>query len=380
MPTFARPRSVHTIIWLLLVLQVAVGCASSSHASPSSPATRSAKATAAVASATSASAQAVPNVDAQRYRQLITTLADPAMEGRSGQSEGAKKAQQFIEQQFADTGLKKPFGESYLQPFSIASGLLGKTATSPTAPAKSGSIRVSNIAALLPGEGRLASEVIVIGAHYDHVGFRDSEKGRIVYCGADDNASGACGVLTLANWFAKRCRLKNAPANRRTLLFAAFAGEEVGLLGSRYMATHPETLAGRKVVAMINLDMIGRLDGRIWAWGIDGSDWRCQFVRAAAQRAGMRLQSLGTAFFLSDHMSFYLRNIPALTFSTGLHRDVHKPTDTADKINFSGAVRVLRMMQDVIEQAWVAPSLPPPVSTSQPASQPTTQPATRRAA
>jgi hypothetical protein len=239
-----------------------------------------------------------------------------------------------------------------------------------------------NVVGILDGsDPTLKSETIVIGAHYDHLG-RGGEGSLApregdIHHGADDNASGVAGVLELARIFAAQY-----PRPRRTLVFMAFSGEEEGLLGSNYYVNHP-IVPLAKTVAMINMDMIGRMkDGKLIVGGIGTSqEWRSlvdnanlgftPFIigtgtasSASAVRAvlGVYDPKAGNndkkpQFVLtlsedgygpSDHSSFYAKQIPVLFFWTGTHDDYHKPSDTADKINYPDEARIVGLIAKVI--------------------------------
>ncbi len=203
---------------------------------------------------------------------------------------------------------------------------------------------VRNVVAYLPGE---TDEYVVIGAHYDHLGLGDqhslapSEIGK-PHPGADDNASGTAGVLELARWFASQ------PKQKRGVLFVAFAGEELGLLGSRYYVDHP-ALPLEKAVAMINLDMIGRVrDHKVYVGGSrSGTTFRALLDDVFA-KSGLKADTTGgSEVGSSDHTSFSTKQVPALFFFSGLHSDYHKPSDTWDKIDAPGTARLLDAIADV---------------------------------
>jgi aminopeptidase YwaD len=209
-----------------------------------------------------------------------------------------------------------------------------------------------NVIGILPGsDPQLKREVIVIGAHYDHLG-RGGESSlapnsRAIHHGADDNASGVAGLLELARIFA-------AEPNRlrRTLVFIAFSGEESGLIGSHYYVNHP-ALPLAETVAMLNLDMIGRLkDDKLTIGGIGAAAEFRQLVESlnAAGHGSPRfaLQLNEDGFGPSDHSSFYAKQVPVLFFFTGTHEDYHKPSDTADKINYEGTARVVDFVADIM--------------------------------
>jgi hypothetical protein len=210
---------------------------------------------------------------------------------------------------------------------------------------------VRNVVGLLPGTvPALADETVVIGAHYDHLGrggrsSMDSKLIGQIHNGADDNASGVAGVLELAAAFAR-----DPAPRKRGYLFITFAAEELGLNGSAYWASHP-TRPIDKVIAMLNMDMIGRVrDNQIILGGIGTSPSFPALVDTAAKAAGLELKSTRSGYGASDHTSFYVKNVPVLFFFSGLHSDYHRPTDDWDRINAAGATKVLAMVYDIASQ------------------------------
>lgn len=204
-----------------------------------------------------------------------------------------------------------------------------------------------NVAAVLPGSGKLADEYVIVGAHYDHIGFGRSGRKRL-HPGADDNASGTAGVMMLAKCFSRRAA--DLPTPRRTIVFVTFAGEEIGLRGSRHMVAHPADLGIRReqITAMVNMDMIGRLkDDRLAVWGVDSGKGLRGLVGELGGKSGLKLR-LGGSIGPSDHAAFYTAKVPVVGLITGIHRDMHRPTDTADKINGEGAVKVLRFAETLV--------------------------------
>jgi hypothetical protein len=217
--------------------------------------------------------------------------------------------------------------------------------------------RVNNVLAYLPGK---TNEYIIIGAHYDHLGRGDSNSlapsqiGQI-HPGADDNASGTAGVLELARMFAPlKGRLD------RGILFASFSGEELGLLGSAEWVKEP-TLPLDKCIAMLNMDMIGRIkDNKVYIGGVGtGSTFKSVLEQAQKQsRSDFKIEYSAGGYSASDHTSFVARKIPVLFFFSGLHADYHKPSDTWDKINAPSAAQLLDMVADVALQLVSAPGPP----------------------
>lgn len=207
------------------------------------------------------------------------------------------------------------------------------------------------VGALEGSDPKLKREFIVIGAHYDHLGHggessRDPNSSA-VHHGADDNASGVAGLLELARIFsAEKKQL------RRSVLFIAFSAEESGLIGSNYFVNHPAVPIA-DTVTMLNLDMIGRLrDGKLTIGGVGSSPEFRKLVedlnKGGNPAPGLTLQLSEDGFGPSDHSSFYAKQIPVLFFFTGTHEDYHKPSDTADKINYEGQARVVSFTADIV--------------------------------
>jgi hypothetical protein len=207
---------------------------------------------------------------------------------------------------------------------------------------------VRNVLALLPGtDPAVSSETVIIGAHYDHLGRggRSSMVPKLIgeiHHGADDNASGTAGLIEVA------AALARDPApHGRAYLFIAFAGEEVGLRGSYYWTGHP-TRPLDKSIAMLNMDMIGRMrENRILIGGVGTSPAFPELVQIAAQAAGLQVRTNQSGYGASDHMAFYIKNMPVLFFFSDLHSDYHRPEDTWDKINADGAAKILGMVFDI---------------------------------
>jgi hypothetical protein len=206
---------------------------------------------------------------------------------------------------------------------------------------------VNNVLAWLPGQ---TDEYVILGAHYDHLGrgnvdsLAPSQIGQI-HPGADDNASGTAGVLELARLLApQRGQLK------RSILFMNFAGEELGLLGSAEWVKNP-TKPLAKAVAMINMDMIGRIrDDKVYIGGVGtGSSFKA-VLEQAQKDVPFKIEYSAGGYSSSDHTSFVSKQIPVLFFFSGLHSDYHKPSDTWDKINASSATRLLDMVGSVALQ------------------------------
>ena len=214
---------------------------------------------------------------------------------------------------------------------------------------------VNNVLAWLPGQ---TDEYVIVGAHYDHLGrgnfdsLAPSQIGQI-HPGADDNASGSAGVLELARLLApQRGQLK------RSILFMDFAGEELGLLGSAAWVQNP-TRPLAKAVAMINMDMIGRIkDDKVYIGGVGTGSTFKAVLEQAQKDAPFKIEYSASGYSSSDHTSFVTKKIPSLFFFSGLHSDYHKPSDTWDKINAPSAARLLDMVASVAVQLANATDAP----------------------
>ena len=205
---------------------------------------------------------------------------------------------------------------------------------------------VHNVGAYLPGD---TDEYVILGAHYDHLGLGEQfslapSLAGTVHPGADDNASGTAGVIELANWFS------HEPKHKRGILFLTFAGEELGLLGSSYYVNHP-ILPLANAVAMINMDMIGRIrDRKIYVGGVGTGTTFAELLKEVGQHHEFQADATERGGYgSSDHTSFTTKQVPVLFFFSGLHADYHKPSDTWDKIDAPDAVQLLDMIADVMD-------------------------------
>jgi hypothetical protein len=280
----------------------------------------------------------------------IKILTGPEMEGRASGTPGAERAAAHIAKAFREAGLR-PGGDAggYLQAFSAANR--------PTA----------NAIGILPGtDPRLAGEAIVIGAHYDHLGrgergLQRSAPGEAIHHGADDNASGTAAVLALAHAIA------STGGTPRTLVFAAFSGEELGLLGSAHYVAHPAWPLDRTAL-MLNLDMVGRLrHGRLYIGGADSGTGLRDVIADAVRELPLAIQWRGDPWSSSDHSSFYRAGRPVLFFFTGLHPDYHRPSDTWEKINAEGLAAVTALAARVVRAVASARTPPQYVKIDPPA-------------
>ena len=287
------------------------------------------------------------NFDPNTIREHIKTLADDSFQGRGTGTAGEKSASIYIESAFKKLKLQpKGDNHTYFQSFPFKAGAHGE--------GDAGTGR--NIVAYLDNQ---AKTTIIIGAHYDHLGtdgqgssLEANPKGKI-HNGADDNASGVAGVIELAKYFST-----NSIKENNNFLFLCFSGEEMGLIGSKYIAEHPPVDLST-VNYMINMDMIGRLDTQTKIVLVHGTGtspvWETLLKKLENENLKIKTDSSGTG--PSDHTSFYLKDLPVLHFFTGSHTDYHKPSDDWNKINAEGEAEVLKLIARIIESVDDEPKL-----------------------
>lgn len=275
----------------------------------------------------------------------VRYLADDALEGRLAGSPGAHCAALYVAGQFREAGLEPATPGGYLQAVPLVS------AVNPHAPGGEG----VNVIGVLPGSNpSLAGQAIVIGAHFDHLGrgpFGSLAPDRAgeIHNGADDNASGVAALVLVAR------RLAAGPRPGRTVVFVAFTGEELGLIGSSYYVGHP-AVSMDSTVAMLNMDMVGRLGhDRLIVYGIGTSPQWPDLVADADRGSGLELAEQEAGFGPSDHTSFYGRGVPVLHFFTNLHADYHRPTDDWQKIDFPGITRVAALVAGIASRVAERP-------------------------
>ncbi|MGH7566273.1 MAG: M20/M25/M40 family metallo-hydrolase, partial [Gemmatimonadota bacterium] len=206
-----------------------------------------------------------------------------------------------------------------------------------------------NVIGIVPGrDPRLAHEVVVVGAHYDGLGLGgpgslEPVPGE-VHNGADDNASGVSALLELAQYFAY-------PTNRpeRTIAFVAFGAEEEGMLGSAWLVSNPPWPLP-DVVAMVNMDMIGRLGEELTVYGVGSSAGWHDVLERANREVGAPIVEMEEGYGPSDHVAFYLRQVPVLAFFTGVHEDYHRASDDVERLNLEGLYSVTRVVRQVVDE------------------------------
>lgn len=274
-------------------------------------------------------AQSAP-ADQPRMLDDIKFLSDDRLEGRLTGTWAADTAAAYIQQRFQQVGLQAAAG-GWFQEFKVEGGAAQHTAAAGTIG--------RNVIGLLPGsDPALREQVIVVGAHYDHLGggefgALDPDSAGKPHNGADDNASGVAAIINLAQRLAL-----HRPA--RTLVFVAFSGEELGLLGSAYYVRQPAVPLG-KTMAMINFDMVGRLkNDRLIIYGTETATQFTPLLDSLNKSFGFDLKMRGDGYGPSDQSAFYAVKKPVLHFFTDLHEDYHRTTDDWQKINVAGLLKV----------------------------------------
>jgi len=259
-------------------------------------------------------------------QEHVRFLSSRYVGGRGVLTRGSRRARNYIACRFREIGLE-PAGEKggYLDSFFLGANVVGYIEGS---------------------DPKLKNEAVVLSAHYDHL---PKEKKGAWYPGADDNATGVAALIETAEHIA---RLERTP--RRTIIFVAFDGEEVGLLGSHHFLKK-FTLKGKQLVASVNLDMLGReffdcVGSTIFAMGTDTSDEMRKILIERRKSTDLDVLFLGSDLVgpIGDYYNFKLAAIPSVMLSTGWHRDYHKPTDTWDKIDYELLLSSARLTKDVI--------------------------------
>ena len=275
-------------------------------------------------------------------KEDVEALASDDFEGRQTGSEGEQKAAAYISKRFKDIGLEAKGTNDFLQAFSFKPKTDPHQEINYTIIDGDSIITGTNVIGFLDNK---AENTIIIGAHYDHLGygaegslFRGETKE--IHNGADDNASGVAVLLSLAN------KLKTANTGNN-YLFMAFSGEEMGLLGSNYFNKNP-TIELSKANFMLNMDMVGRLkqDSTLAVYGVGTSPILKQVVKANNSKFKIIQNESGVG--PSDHTSFYNSDIPVLHFFTGQHEDYHKPGDDTEKLNYEGMETISNYIFEII--------------------------------
>ena len=292
-----------------------------------------------------------PAITAAEICATIAVLAHDSLAGREAGTPGGAAAAEWIADRFAELGLLAPEG-GHLQSFAfprprandphaevapraVTAGESSDDATAVTA----------NVVGIVRGtDPALSDQAVVIGAHYDHLGRAAAPGERVagslepgtdaVHNGADDNASGVAGLLELAGHFADR-----PPA--RTVVFLAFGAEELGILGSRHWVKNP-LWPMEQTVAMVNLDMIGRMRERLTVYGTGTSEIWPALLDSIEAAGAPEIQRVPDGIGPSDHAAFYPEGVPVIALFTGTHEEYHRPTDDVELVHAAGAADVAR--------------------------------------
>lgn len=225
---------------------------------------------------------------------------------------------------------------------------------------------IKNVVALLEGKGPLADETVIVGAHYDHLGMGGAGTFApwtvAVHNGADDNASGTAALLEVA----RRLTSRGEPPRRRRIVFIAFTGEERGLLGSAHYVNNPR-FPLNTTVAMINMDMVGRLnDNKLVVHGTGTAKEFDDLIDRLNETHQFKVTKKPGGFGPSDHASFYPKKIPVMHLFTGTHKDYHRPSDDYDKVNVDGMRRVADFVTDIVQSIADADERPAYQETKRP--------------
>jgi hypothetical protein len=222
-----------------------------------------------------------------------------------------------------------------------------------------GGTPTQNVGGVVRGKGKLADEWVIVGAHFDHVGYgyfgtAPQYTGQL-HAGADDNASGTSAMLCVAEAIADLYAGPDAPEDARSVLFLAFSAEESGLEGSKWYVEHP-TIPGSAVSMMINMDMVGRLrSDDVSVGGMKSAKDLVEILRPAFERSGLTIRADPSGRGPSDHASFYGVGIPVAFIYTGNHPEYHTPADTFDTVNPVGAAKLVGLAADMVQLVATRP-------------------------
>ncbi|MFK5954991.1 MAG: M28 family peptidase [Planctomycetota bacterium] len=260
----------------------------------------------------------------------ISFLASDELEGREAGKRGGHLAAGYVENQFRRFGLQTITKDgSYRIPFQL------------------GADTAYNVVGLLPGtDPKMQDVYFAVGGHHDHAGLGSRLSGAMgfpyeIHNGADDNASGTSGVLELAEYF-------TAHPLKHPILFMTFSGEERGLKGSKALVDSG-VLPNDQIMAMINLDMVGRLkDDALFVGGLGTAAELHDILDPLFEKSSLKLELDDRGEAPSDNTNFFHAGIPSLFLFTNIHEDYHMPSDDADKINYKGEVRVLSLARDML--------------------------------
>jgi hypothetical protein len=280
----------------------------------------------------------------EKLEKHVTLLASDSLEGRGLGTDGKVLAKNYISGQFHEIGLRPYNKEDFFQPLDLRIGLAWVSGV--------------NVVGWLKGsDPGLQNEFIVIGAHYDHLGYHLKENKKVIYHGADDNASGVAAVIELARYFATHPQLI-----KRSIIFIAFDAEESGLLGSTRFVKENALSDISAFRVMFSLDMVGMytanngLDLKGIATVEDGEN----LAESLAVTQGIQLKNTsGDIEYGTDTWPFAEKGIPAIHVFTGKNSPYHKPEDTSDKLDYDGMAKVVIYLQSLITEMAATPELIP---------------------
>lgn len=284
-----------------------------------------------------------------QIKKHIQYLASDELKGRATSSPEELKAAEYIAGQFRKYHLKPLKNQTNQPAYFYTFTYKKKKNPHDTSTAGMPEMKGIDVIGFLDNK---AEKTIVIGAHYDHLGLGydhnslDPQPEGKIHNGADDNASGTSGMLELARYFSENKNFKSY-----NILFMAFSGEELGLIGSKKWTENP-TFPLNKIYFMVNMDMIGRLNDstqKLVIYGVGTSNQWVPMIDSVNKKFQFNIKKDSSGIGPSDQTSFYLKNIPVLHFFTGQHSDYHKPSDDVDKINFKGEARILEFIAQLIE-------------------------------
>lgn len=287
------------------------------------------------------------SITSEELKTHLYIVAADDMEGRDTGSEGQKKAGKYLIEQYKKMGVSHPQSMASFYQHIPAEALKGRRGNLPSS---------ENILAYIPGSEK-PEELIVVSAHYDHVGMSNGQ----IYNGADDDGSGTVALLEMAEAFQLAKKAGKGP--KRSILFLHVTGEEKGLLGSKYYADHP-IFPLANTVANLNIDMIGRCDapncGKDYVYVI-GSEMLSSDLKKISETANKTTTNLelnykyddpndkDRLYYRSDHYNFAKNGIPVIFYFDGIHENYHKPSDTPDKIDY---IALKKRTQLVFATAW----------------------------
>ncbi len=298
-------------------------------------------------------------ISAEDLRRHAYALASDSLEGRMTGTLGQKKAARYLAQQFQKNGLKAIIYDSsaaayqYFQAFNVVkAGYRYGLVLDPKKHKEV--IQAENVVGFIEGTD-LKDEIIVVSAHYDHVGVARDK----IYYGADDNASGTSTVLEVAEAFSEAVKASYQP--RRSILFLLVSGEEIGLFGSSFYADYQPLFPLKNTVVNLNIDMVGRIDDKYKNKTPDyiyliGSDKLSQDLHSLHEQVNATYTQLALDYtynsdndpnqyyYRSDHYNFAKNDIPVIFYFNGEHPDYHQPTDTPDKLNYQKMEKIARLV------------------------------------